>query len=258
MNIDKYDLICSLGGNCSTAHNLRFRNKRLYSLPFDWCYIENETPIEKLTECFQNNSFDLIAQQKNLVLIPQKEETMFHSNTIHYKDSWSNYYFINHFSKPIEDGSYTDFEKKFKKRIKRLLFKIEKSQNILFILGTNFEFDKTVLLRLQEVLRYKYPNKNIKFELIEFNCQTESITNENEFFTVRKYKRSQNLYDFTKSNFEWQFLDDIKVKNTKIINILRMNRGVKIQILPSISAIFRIKLFLLDLRFDFLLGKEKE
>ena len=53
-----YDLVCSLGGNCTVAHNLFYRNKRYFSLPFDWLYMENETPVFKLAECFKNDFKD--------------------------------------------------------------------------------------------------------------------------------------------------------------------------------------------------------
>ena len=43
MTTDKvsYDLVCSLGGNCAAAFQLGFRGLRVFSLPFDWGYIEN-------------------------------------------------------------------------------------------------------------------------------------------------------------------------------------------------------------------------
>ena len=47
-----YDLIVSLGANCSAAHNLRYRNMRPFSLPLDWVYIENDKPIKWLINAF--------------------------------------------------------------------------------------------------------------------------------------------------------------------------------------------------------------
>ena len=239
----KYDLICSLGGNCSVAHNLRFRGLRLYSLPFDWCYMDNETPLYKLAECFMNDSFNLIAQKENLIFLPNNENDKFHSNTVHYKDSWSNYYFVNHFCKKIEEGGYDDFSKVLKRRIRRLLDKIETSQNILFILGVNFEIEKSALLYFQSVLNKKYPNKNITIELVEFNCNTNDIICENSNFTIRKYKREQNLYDFTQTNFEWAFLDNIKIlpenKNSKLLKITKIKKGLSVNIFSSLLTIIR-------------------
>ena len=42
----EYDLIVSLGGNCMVANNLRYRNMRPFSLPFDWVYMIDEKPLK--------------------------------------------------------------------------------------------------------------------------------------------------------------------------------------------------------------------
>ncbi|MBS4774058.1 MAG: hypothetical protein KHX55_07295 [Proteobacteria bacterium] len=258
----KFDLVCSLGGNCSAAHNLRYRKKRYHSLPFDWCYIVDEKPVYKLAECFKNDSFELIAQKDNLrSLTPEEEEkNVNHPDTIHYKDDWSNYYFVNHFYKTIENGGYTEFYKKFSKRIKRLLKEIDNSKNILFIISSPFEFNKNAVLELQNVLAEKYPNKCFSFELVEFNCKNNEISDENPNFTIRKIKRDLNDYDFLGTNFEWAFLDNIIVRNPnerKLVHIQKIKKGIKIVLLGAIPTLLRIKLFVFGIRFDFCFGKDK-
>lgn len=213
----EYDLICSLGGNCSAAHNLRFRNLRKFSLPFDWCYIVDETPIFKLAECFQSNSLLKIACKDNLLPLTDEEErsVMFHSDTVHYKDQYSGFYFVNHFHKTLQDGGYEEFRRSFEARLLRLAEYIEKSRNILFVLATAFEFDVSAVLQLQQVLIQKYPEKNIDFYIMMFNSSDDKTINENPSLVVNKYKRKQNVYDFSKTNFEWHFLDDIE--NSKLL-----------------------------------------
>lgn len=51
--MNRYDLICSLGGNCSVAHNLLYRGLRKFALPFDWTYFEDISAIYKLAESFE-------------------------------------------------------------------------------------------------------------------------------------------------------------------------------------------------------------
>lgn len=205
-----YDLICSLGGNCTVGNALRFRNLRKFSLPFDWCYIVDEKPIYKLAECFKNNTLSEIAKKENLTPLTENEEKgVSHSGTIHYKDKYSGFYFVNHFYDTVENGGYIPFREKFDRRIKRLIDYIESSNSILFILGVGFEFNINAVYELKNILKNKYPNKKIDFEIIEFNCNEDKITIE-EDLTVRKYKRDLNNYDFTKTNFEWAFLDEIK------------------------------------------------
>ena len=212
---NEYDLVCSLGGNCSAANALKYRNLRNFSLPFDWCYIINEKPIWMLAKCFDNDTLFEIAKKENLLSLSEKEElnVHLHANTIHYKDAFSGYYFVNHFYKSIENGGYEDFNAKFKKRLRRLIDYIKMSDKILFLLSVSFEFDKDALLELQKVLKNKYPNKKIVFNVIEFNCNNNDIIDENENLCIRKYKRDLNLYDFTSTNYEWAFLDDVKISN---------------------------------------------
>ncbi len=61
--------------------------------------------------------------------------------------------------------------------------------------------------------------------------------------------------------FEWAFLDDIKIcnlENSKIITIRKIKKGIKISLIPNISTIFRFKLYFIGIRFDLLIGKERE
>ena len=48
----EYDLICSLGGNCAAAHNLRIRNLRTVAYPFDWTYFKSDSAVYKLADNF--------------------------------------------------------------------------------------------------------------------------------------------------------------------------------------------------------------
>lgn len=43
----EHDLIVSLGGNCAAALQLKRRNLRLFSLPFDYLAMKDERDIPK-------------------------------------------------------------------------------------------------------------------------------------------------------------------------------------------------------------------
>ena len=229
----EYDLVCSLGGNCSAAHNLLYRNMRHFSLPFDWLYIKNETPIYKLSECFKNDFKDFCLKEN---LQHTGRDNKEHQNKFEYFDNSSNYYFANHFEKKIEDGGYEIVKDKLDRRIKRLYEYIEKSNNILFILSIDFELnDLNCIINLKNTLNEKWKNKNFYFYLIMFNCKENINIEENNIF-INKYTRDINLYDFNYTNFEWSFLDDIK------INIKTRKKERK---LFSISFLkYRLKLIL--------------
>jgi len=250
----EYDLVCSLGGNCSAAHNLRYRNMRLYSLPFDWCYLKSEKPIEYLSEGFKNN-FENFALKENLEEINYSQE---HKDKVQYFDKYTEYYLLNHFNRPItEKGSYEEFNSKLRRRIDRLNNKIKTGKKILFILSSSTEINTACVETLQETLKSIYPDKQFDFVLIYFSCSQDETYTINENITVYKYKRPQNQYDFIMTNFEWAFLDSIKVKNNNnnIIEIKKIKKTYCIYVLPKISTLFRIELYLLGFRLDICLGK---
>ncbi|MBR6721934.1 hypothetical protein IKL64_00595 [bacterium] len=209
----KCDLICSLGGNCAAAHNLRYRNMRNFALPFDWCFIQTTKALERLCDGFQNGFKDFCLKE-NLV---QVESNKAHS--IIFKDSYSEYFFPNHFSSTDLNQEYDIFYKKFKRRVKRLISQIEESENILFLFSSILNIEKDYFLRLEKVLKNLYPEKNFEFRVMLFkqNEDKEEIMGNIHYIY---YLRDFNLYDYTKTNFEWAFLDSInlnkKRKRTKM------------------------------------------
>ena len=257
----QYDLICSLGGNCSAAHNLRFRNMRPFSLPFDWCYILDDLPIYKLADCFRDD-FKHYCLKENLKELSQNPS---HKDKVQYQDSFTGYIYPNHFSCSINGwgGEYMKFKEKQNRRIARLYEKIDKGQKILFLLSTSFEIGIDCIMNLKSVLEKKWSDKIFEFIIISFDCAKDS-TIENNGITMMKYKRSTNLYDFHYTNYEWAFLDNILLnqnnskKQTCIFKISKLRRGVKILILTRIATICRIRLKMFGLRFELCIGKESE
>ena len=255
----KYDLICSLGGNCSAAHNLLYRGLRHYSLPFDWLYIVDDKPINILSECFMNN-FKYFCLKENLTNIPEGNSDE-HKDKIQYLDKYSGYRFVNHFEYPIENGGYEPVKEKLDRRIARLYEKIAKGKNILFILATSFEMQTDSIYKLQNTLNNKFKDKNFEFIIIQFNCNNDSSIKDGNI-NVYKYKRSMNRYDYEKTNIEWAFLDELELNKTDKIKqrihicyVKSLKKGIAVYILPHITTIFRIKLYLFGLRLDFCIGK---
>lgn len=237
--IKKFDLICSLGGNCSAAHNLEYRDLRKFSLPFDWTYIKNENAIYNLAECFKNN-FKNFFLKENLQELTGSEYNTSHINKVQYKDLKTDYYWVNHFNRKIENSEeYEKVKQKIDRRIKRLLYGIQRSNNILFILSTNFLMKTTDPLKnLLKVLNKLYPEKNFYIKVISFNCEVDEYINSNNI-NYYKYKRAMNLYDFTKTNIEWAFLDDVELSD------VNLNLGKKKRNFIS------FRLFNLDVKIEF-------
>ncbi len=201
----KYDLIVSLGGNCMVAHNLRYRNMRPFSLPFDWIYMQNEKPLKYLTKGFKDR-FEKLCLFDNLEKVPGNN-----SHKIIYRDNYSGFLFPNHFERDILDTKeYKKVYKKLRRRVDRLFDVIERNKSILFILASEISFSEKDILDLKTTLSQLYPQKILHFRIMCFNSNNneEKILEDN--IHIHKYTRPQNEYDFTKTNYEWAFLDSIK------------------------------------------------
>lgn len=252
----EYDLIFSQGANCSVAHNLRYRGIRKYSLPFDWCYIEDKIALQKLIEGFKNNFSDFCKKENML-----KVQGNLHHNVI-FKDEYSGYFFPNHFEQENLDLiAYNKFKQKFDRRINRLQDILKQSKKVLFVFASDIKVSQEIFIELKNTVEALYPNLKLDMEVLLFeqDCN-ESFGIENINFNF--YKREINLYDMQKTNFEWAFLDDLKlnkyIRNTKFKSVQRIKKGIKVHILPKFSTLLILKLYILGIRVYLIVGKDKK
>lgn len=235
----EYDLICSLGGNCAAAHNLRIRNLRTVAYPFDWTYFKSDRAIYKLADNFVDG-FKNFLKKENLELLPVNEA---HSDKFQYLDKYSDIIWANHFCSSIEnEHTYLAVKTKIDRRFKRLIDNIAKSSSILFVISVYYETQLDAFKYLHNILKTLYPNKKFDIKVISFNCLNDELLTENNI-ELYKYKRATNNYDFTKTNYEWAFLDKVEMAKTSSV------RGRTLSMLPrklcSISCgKYRLKLVL--------------
>ena len=215
---------------------------RFFSLPFDWTYITNVKALEYLSVGFETHFKDFF-KKENLIKVDNKE------HHICYKDLLSNYYFPNHFEKEIEtENDYLIVKNKLNRRINRLYEYIENSKNVLFLLSTYFEFELTCIEKLYTTLIKIFPIVNFDFKIIQFSCKKNEIINHynSKNIEIYKYIRSTNRYDFYQTNYEWSFLDEIKLSNKFIKNSLKKESEIRIKLFSlNFFKLFHLKLKLL-------------
>jgi hypothetical protein len=257
----EYDFICSLGGSCASAFQLKFRSLRFASLPFDWLFTKEPDSIIKLADCFKDDFKNWLLYE-NMEEVPEKERG--DSKLFQYKDKATGYQFIHDFEKPLSDSNQFNYVKtKYEKRIKRLYNFIDRSKNILFILDTNFSLNEKIIQKFLKTINKKWPEKNIDFIQLEFNANEDSSYIKDKI-QIYKTKRGRNSYDFSQTNFDWNFLDSFKISEAisvtkfhKFFEIKKLHRGVGLYILKIMPHVTRIRWRFLDMRLDFCLGKEK-
>ncbi len=268
INKENFDLVCSLGGNCMVSHNLLERGMRDCSLPFDWLCFKDEKTLYSLAECFKNNFKNFMLKENMRYIPPEEMSNECHNNKAAYQDMKTGYYFLNHFDKKFEtDNEFKKVQAKIKRRIERLIRLIKKSNRILFVLSNGFEVSEDSILHLSKTLKELYPNKEIFIKSIQFNSKDEIKKFEN--VEIVRYKRVSNLYDYIKTNYEWNFLDNIEINRklikkeinreygVKLLRFLKLKKGFAFEILPFLNSMISSKLYIFGVRLNLSIGKMK-
>ncbi len=258
----KFDLVFSLGGNCTAAHNLQYRGLRIFSLPFDWTYIVDEKAIYNLAEGFQTD-FKYFLLKENLQELPKENYSKDHKDKIQYKDTKTEYYFVNHFLKSIDDiNEYNRVKNKFDKRVKRLDSFIKKSKRILLLLSINFSIDIELCKYLINILNEKYPDKIFYLRVMSFGVNEDDIL-KTDNIEIYNYSRKLILNDYIKTTEEWNFLDTIDYNPALLtakwgfLMIDKLKKGYAVVFFPVFNTIFYIKLYILGLRIHFIIGRNR-
>ena len=139
-----------IGGSCCSASQLKARNKRYSSLPFDWlAHVKLNLALDFLLNNFEGF---LIRNQLAFVKREKHEAHFKMPNGIVFKHDFK--------SDNLED--FPKVEKKYQRRIKRLYQKINHARSLLFV---HFDYDKPqkeILVEACKRLRSYYPDKKIK------------------------------------------------------------------------------------------------
>ena len=223
---------------------------------------------------FQNGFSDFLVF-KNLEKLEGEDCSKAHSDRCQYKDKLSKIYYYNHFNKTSDDEKeYIRVKNLFDKRCARLNEFLKNSKRVLFLLVLKFDADVQLLQCMHNVLAQKYPQCEIHFRILEFNCVAdENIEIGN--IKISKYKREQNLYDYTKTNYCWQFLDELRLSKifqennakfnncfksaiAKFVDCKKIKKGLAINIFSFCPTALYFKLYFLGFRFQFTLGKPKK
>lgn len=253
-NKKKTDFIISLGGNCSAASQLKQRHLRTEAMPFDYFFLRNEDEIKTFITALQNDFKGCFEKENFVELTGDLRGT---SDLYQYKDTISGFNIIHMFKKPIENNKeYRRVKNIINRRLKRFNTICKNYQEICFIMSVNYEVSDDTILLLKETLIKKSGNK-IKLIFVVFNA-TENTSFTSENLDIIKYSRSNNIYDYEKTNYEWHFLDNYKVRKhiikKSLIKIVKKKRYLLINIFNFISTIMRIKIFFLGTRIDICIG----
>lgn len=206
-----YDLVFSLGANCSSANNLVRRKLRPFACPFDWVYFMDDSTLRYFASSIRTRFHDLMLKE-NLVQIepghPEWNET--HKDFLKYHDLKSGYRFVNHFKAKIDTpGEYDRVYATLRRRIDRLFKTIEKRNEFLLVFATGVQIAPEVLISIQEAFKVEFPGKRFDIEGLQFSAQETKDVVVRDGIIVHNHTREINLYDMLRTNYEWAFLDNV-------------------------------------------------
>ena len=213
-----YDMIASLGGNCSAAMQLKNRGLRREAYPLDWVYMESEASIRYLCEAFKNRFADF-ALQKNLKLMECDANPGFAKYS--YRDIHTGFGFKHHFNERVDldEAVYNRCIATMRRRIARFLDRLDKAQDVLFILTVRFDADPNLVVKLKETLAGLYPGKTID---IHFKMSNAKLSNpltlaeawppEYGFAGGERCSYDSYPYSFEYAGGEWAFLDCVELR----------------------------------------------
>ena len=208
----KFDMIVSLGGNCSAASQIRFRGLRTCSLALDWTTFFTDKTLKYLPEGLRSR-FKGFCQYENMQEIDAAR--MEHGRlTYKFMDTATGFHFWHHFFAPLADRKAFDRDRLvIEHRMKRFYDKVGESKNVLFILATPFSyeprFDEEILAALRDV----FPDTVSELVAIQFAAQHHEHLDLCEgMLHVEKFTREINVvYDNMLTSAEWAWMDDLSL-----------------------------------------------
>lgn len=212
-----YDLVASLGANCSAAHNINLRGLRKVALPFDWTYVVDEKPYLWLTEHLTDDFSGLCLKENLERILPNHPEWAdAHAGFLKYIDRGSGFRFVNHFRRPIEErGEYERVHAMLRRRIGRLVESIRTAKRVLFVLATGVVVSNSTLTLLRDAFLRRFPGVSFDFVCLQFDANAEGVQEVAPGIVRRQIPRKMNVYDLERTNFEWSFLDEVSLSSGK-------------------------------------------
>jgi len=215
----KYDFCISFGACCAGAMQLKRRNLRLASMPFDWvrggsheqfvgtmatlletnfdgwCLYENLEPVEK-------GKFDypIIDPMEVTVWDRRHDMGFFHD---------FRYNIFAPDGRPYYEGIY----ERYRRRIDRLYEFLGKAESVFGILiAPEGPFAKESVVAFKRRLDALRPNVRFTLANVTFQAPERKVEEDRENGILYvDLDRKTHPYDFGHTSFEWSFLDEVKL-----------------------------------------------
>ena len=160
----KYDVIYSLGRDCSCAMYMKKRKLRMCSGPFDWLTHAGFEDRFKL----MLNGFECFLDKKYLKPMPKPSQFPSDKNNAYYENTKTGLYFWHDFpADKTFENAYDEIKLKYERRIKRFYDNIQNKNRVLLIWLSQIDYTPDdVVLKCCENFCAK-TGKQVDFLIIE-------------------------------------------------------------------------------------------
>lgn len=208
-----YDLIVSLGGNCSAAGQLKHRGLRRCSLPLDWTWMADDKPVRMLPSLLESR-FANFLQWEN-ICHGEKPRKEIGKLVFDVTDMYSGFSFTHHFyGKRFDRALFNKGRQTIQRRIDRLYKELDKPATVLFVLETAFGYEDRLADDIFATLEKTFPECDIYFVVMEFSAdECSEAWSHNDRMVISKYHRPLNVvYDNQFTGHEWCWMDSLTMK----------------------------------------------
>jgi hypothetical protein len=177
-----------------------------------------------------------------------------------YKDLATGFRFIHDFHRPIDGKRVFDkVHKQYVKRIKRLYERIEKSSRIFILLNSRWRIRRELVEDFHAMLETKWPRKIFTIVVVSFSQTIDEKFVLGDYGMIYNYAREENSYDYFQTNFEWEFLDRIELRQNDVskkryIDIKKTRHGLRVYVLSNKRNLFGFRIRIMGLELDISLG----
>lgn len=218
----RYDVIASLGGNCSVAFQLMHRGKRPCAYALDWTLVDDARAIAYLPEGIRTR-FAAWCQKENLIEYDEPG-VEYGKKVLKYEDTLTGFRFMHHFHGEIGQGAYyEDAKKKLDCRMARFYERMSKAKRAYLILSTKFPIAREDAQNILEALDSVFPGVHVRLRILMFAAKEQiSETCMDGRLELCSYIRPLDLhYDMYYTAPEWKFMDELHLSGGASIREIR-------------------------------------
>ena len=237
----KFDLVVSIGEDCTCSGYLRRCRLQDFSYPFDWL---TKASFASRIELLLNNFSDFL-NKKDLYILEKPKNGNVDKKCDYWADKKYDFYFYHDFpANESFESAYKKIKEKYSRRITRLYKQISDSKNVLFVWWSRSKHQSIELVQdYYTKLSQRFPSNSVYLLIIESSENEENIFLEDNHILISRFDNTSY-----KHNKRWNETMGNESNNLRIFSQIKMNKSLKWYIKYLFYYIFKIFIEIIPIR----------